>query len=320
MNIQHVACYGSGLIGSGWATNFLMAGLTVSVFDVDNQRLEAAKKQVEENLRFLVAENVLGATELTNLLSKIVYTTDPTGAVATADLIQENGPENLEVKQGIVAVIESHCRVDAIIASSTSGLLISDICAKAVHPERFVGAHPYNPVHLLPLVEMTRCEKTDPAILQNAYDFYKSMRKEPIILRKEALGFICNRLQVALLREATDLVHRGVCSIDEVDRAVCYGPGLRLGLMGPHAIFQLTGGPYGIAGALKHIGAAMPAWLRDMATWTEFPGMYADPALVQEKTNEALAQRPVEQGQDSAGLATFRDKGLVYLLKFHGKL
>lgn len=321
MTIKNVTCYGTGLIGSAWITSYLITGgLTITAYDLDMDKLDAARASILSQLAFLVDEGIITQEDRDTRLGSVHFTTNPQEALRNADFIQENGPENLALKQDIIATIERYCRPDAIIASSTSGLLISDISAKAAHPERIVGGHPYNPVHLIPLVEMTKCDKTDPNVLQAAYDFYKALRKEPVILQKEAKGFICNRLQVAILREATDLVNRGVCSIDEVDRALCYGPGLRFALMGPHAIFQLTGGAYGIAGALKHIGAAMPAWLEDMATWTEFPGIYQDPALIQKMTNEALALRTEEQGRDTAGLMRFRDKGLVTLLKYHGKL
>lgn len=321
MTIKNVTCYGTGLIGSAWVTNFLMAGgLNITAYDLDQDKLDAARASILSQLGFLVEEGIMTQEERDARIGSVHFTTDPQEALRDADFIQENGPENLALKQEIIANIEKYCRPDAIIASSTSGLLISDISAKAAHPERIVGGHPYNPVHLIPLVEMTKCDKTDPEVLQTVYDFYKTLKKEPVILQKEAKGFICNRLQVAILREATDLVNRGVCSIDEVDRALCYGPGLRFALMGPHAIFQLTGGAYGIAGALKHIGVAMPAWLEDMASWTEFPGIYQDPALIQKMTNEALALRTEEQGRDTAGLMRFRDKGLVTLLKYHGKL
>ena len=321
MAIKNVTCYGTGLIGSAWITNFLMSGgLDITAYDLEQEKLDTARDAILAQLEFLVDEGIMTREDCRERLASVRFTTDPVEALRNADFVQENGPENLALKQEIISTIEAHCQLDTIIASSTSGLLISDISAKAAHPERIVGGHPYNPVHLIPLVEMTKCDKTAPEVLETAYSFYKSLKKEPVILQKEAKGFICNRLQVAILREATDLVNRGVCSIDEVDRALCYGPGLRFALVGPHAIFQLTGGAYGIAGALKHIGAAMPAWLEDMATWTQFPGIYQDPALIQKMTNEALALRTEEQGQDTAGLMRFRDKGLVTLLKYHGKL
>ena len=129
--------------------------------------------------------------------------------MADAQFIQESGPERLEIKQSILAQVEACAAADALYASSTSGLLISDIAAKAAHPERCVGAHPYNPPHLIPLVELTSGDKTDPALLRLAYDFYQSIGKEAVLLRRECPGFIANRLQLALYREVQDLVMRG---------------------------------------------------------------------------------------------------------------
>ena len=321
MSIKKVTCYGSGLIGAGWATTFALAGnLEIIVYDVDTTRLEDAKSAVSRELDFLVSEKIMTRDESEEKLSHIRFTSDVEEALKEADFIQENTPEILSIKQTVVAEIEAICPSNAIIASSKSGLLISDIAAKADHPERFVGGHPYNPVYLIPLVEMTSGEKTDKDILQEAYNFYKQIGKEPVILQKEVPGFISNRLQVAVLREAMELVDRGVCTMDEVDRALCYGPGLRMGLMGAHTIFQLTGGKFGIGGAIQHIGSAMSAWFRDMANWTEFPATYQNPEHVQKMMNEVLALRTEEQGRDTEGLMKFRDKGLVTLLKYHGKL
>lgn len=320
MDIKKVTCYGGGLIGAGWATTFLLAeGLEVTVYDLSEEMLENARKSILRELNFLAGENVLSEAECEEKINSVCFTTDAKEALYDADFIQESTPERLELKQQIISEVEALCRPDAIIASSTSGLLITDIAAKAVHPERFVGGHPYNPVYLIPLVEMTYGEKTDQTKLQEAYAFYKKVGKEPVILQKEVPGFISNRLQVAVLREAMELVSRGVCTVDEVDRALCYGPGLRFALMGPHTIFQLTGGAHGIGGALAHIGTAMSAWFKDMASWSEFPEMYQNPAKVQEMMNESLKLRTIKQGQDTQGLMEFRDKGLVTLLKYHDK-
>jgi len=316
--MKNVSCFGTGVIGCGWATNFLLAGLKPTLYDIDEDKLNTAKAQIENNMCFLVGENVITQAQYEVYMGNLSCTSDPEEALREADFIQENGPENLDIKRKIVKTIETYARPDAIIASSTSGLLITDIAADAEHPERFLGGHPYNPVHLIPLVELTRGEKTDPKVLERALAFYKSVKKEPILLRKEALGFISNRIQVALYREAVDLVCRGVCTLEEVDRAVCYGPGLRFGLMGPNAIFQLGGGAHGISGLLHHIGATVPLWWKDMARWTDWPEGWHE--SVQAQMNEAMAMREEAHGRTNEGMAAFRDKGLVMLLKYHGKL
>lgn len=317
-HIKSVTSYGSGVIGSGWATNFLMEGLQVILFDIDEKNLQNSKALVEKNLAFLLSEGMITQSRYDECLKNLICTTDHVTAVKDADFIQENCPERLELKQSIIATMEKYCRPDTIIASSTSGLLVSDLAEKAKYPERIIGAHPYGPVHLIPLVEISKWEKTDPAVVQKAYDFYKQIKKEPLVLQKEAPGFISNRLQAALFREAADLVLRGVCSVDEVERAVCYGPGLRYALMGPHTVFQLAGATSGIEGLLKHIGAAAPVWFRDMAKWTEWPPEYL--SIVQEKTDEAMAARPDSQGHTNEEISLFRDKGLLKILHYHGKL
>lgn len=321
MDIKNVTCYGAGLIGSSWATSYLLAGnLNVTIYDLNQEQLDHSKQAIERELAFLVSEGILTEEEAKEKVASVKFTTDVAEAVKDADFIQENGPERIELKQQIVETIEEYCSEKTIIASSTSGLLISDIAAKAKHPERFIGGHPYNPVYLIPLVEMTKGEHTTDEVLEAGLAFYKSLNKEPVVLQQEVPGFISNRLQAAVFREAAELVNRGVCTVDEVDRALCYGPGLRMALMGMHTTYQLTGGPYGINGALRHIGVTATEWFKDMASWCEFPGIYANPDIIQEKTNEALALRKEDQGRDSAGLMKFRDKGLVTLLKYHGKL
>lgn len=317
MDFKKVTCYGSGLIGTGWATNFLMAGLEVSLYDVSEDSFDSVREHITADFNFFVKEGVYTQQEVDGFISNLTMTIDPVVALKDTDFVQENGPENMELKQEIVKVIEANIRPDVIVASSTSGLLISDIASKAKHPERFIGGHPYNPVFLIPVVELSKGEKTDEAVLQKAYGFYMEIGKEPIILQKEALGFISNRLQAAVMREAIDMIMRGVCSLEEIDRAVCYGPGLRWSLMGPNAVFQLAGGPYGIGGALKHMGPSMEMWLDDMAKWSKIPDEFKD--NVQDMMDDAMAKRDDLHGHTSEEMMDFRNKGLVMLLKYHGK-
>lgn len=318
MDIKHAAVYGSGVIGSGWATNFLMAGLEVSLYDVREELLATARKQIEHNLQFLMEEGLFRQDCYESTMGRLLCTTNPAIALEHAEFIQENTPENLSLKQEIVSVIELYCKSNAIIASSTSGLLISDIAAKAANPARFVGGHPYNPVYLIPLVEVTKGARTDDSAVQSAVDFYTMVKKEPVVLRKESLGFIANRLQVALMREAIDLVNNGVCSMDEVERASCFGPGLRYGLLGPLTINQLASGDKGLAGHFRHIGATIPLWWKDMANWTDWPDGFIDKCQV--LIDESIAARDDLHGRTYEEMTLFRDRGLVKLLQHHGKL
>lgn len=317
-DIKTVSCVGAGVIGYSWALYFSLKGLEVTVYDVVEEALELAKKRVSESLHSLITNGVVTEAEGEDLMNRIIYTTSMERAVKNAQFIVESGPENYEVKHRIVEEMEKYTGRDAIIVSSTSGLLITEIAKNAKNPERFLGAHPYNPPHLIPLVEITRGEKTSDEVVEVAKEFYKSIGKEPIVLQKEALGFICNRLQMALYREVCDLVMRGVCTIEDADKAVTFGPGLRWGIMGPSLVFQLGGGEYGILGALKHMGPSANMWLADMADFKKIPDEFAE--MAQTGVNEELANRPAKIGNDSASLEEYRDKMLIEMLKLHGKM
>ena len=317
MEFKNITCYGSGLIGTGWATNFLMQGCKVTLYDISEDLFPLARERIESNLKFLMDEGVFTQAQVDTFLAAFSTTTNPETALKDADFIQENGPENLELKQNIVETIEAYAKPDAVIASSTSGLNISDITACARHPERFVGGHPYNPVFLIPLVELTLGVKTDPQVLEQVLTFYKELQKEPVVLRKEAPGFIANRLQAAIIREAADLVLRGVCTVEEVDKAMLFGPGLRWGLLGPLTVSELAGGKLGIGGATRHMGVTMTKWYEDMGSWTVFPDAYVE--NIQGWMDASIANRDPRHGRSSEEIITFRDKGLVTLLKYHNK-
>lgn len=312
------ACIGSGLIGSGWAVGFALKGLDTFVYDVEDGALDLAKKRVQSAFVFFREEGILDEKGVEACMRRMHFTTDLSEAVAHADFIQENGPEDYGVKKQIIRSIEAHVHPEALIASSTSGLIITRVAEEAQHPERILGAHPYNPPHLIPLVELTRGERTSAETLEKALALYRSIDKEPIVLRKEAPGFISNRLALALYREAVDLVERGICTVEEVDKACLYGPGLRYGLMGPNLIYQLGGGVHGIAGILAHIGPSIETWWDDMADWKRWPEGYG--ARVQKGVDAEMANRTPEHGRTNEDITTFRDKGLVMLLKYHGKL
>ncbi|HAJ27713.1 MAG TPA: 3-hydroxyacyl-CoA dehydrogenase [Syntrophus sp. (in: bacteria)] len=309
---------GSGMIGSSWTTNFLWRGLPVHVYDVSEECLKTARDRVRGNLQYLVNKGLLTQEKMNVALGLARYTTSMETAVKDVPFIQEAAPEKYDVKQALLAEVDRHAPVEAVFASSTSGLLITEIAKDSTHPERCLGAHPYNPPHLIPLVEISKGEKTSPTALTLAYDFYRLLGKEPIILQKEALGFIANRLSVALYREAIDLVLKGVCSVEDIDKAVCFGPGLRYALMGPNLIYQLGGGPFGIKGIMQHIGPSVEMWWADMADWKKVPPAWPD--MAQEGVLKEMANRPEEQGKTPEEIARWRDDGLLALLKFLNKV
>lgn len=317
--IEKIACVGAGVIGASWATNFLLKGYPVSLYDIDDALLFKAQERIQRNLEFLSEKGVVGSRQIESIMDKASYTTSIEAAVKDVQFIQESGPENYGVKQKLLAEIEQHTDAATIIASSTSGLLVTEIAKFAAHPERCLGAHPYNPPHLIPLIEMTKGDKTGEATLQAAYDFYKSLGKEPVILRKEALGFIANRLQTVLYREAVDLVMRGVCSVEDVDKACLFGPGLRFGIMGPSLIFQLGGGELGIKGMMeKLVGPSFALWLPDVAKWERLPAEW--PEIAQKGVDEEMANRSEVQGRTNEELIRFRDDMIIELLKLHKKI
>ena len=316
--IRKVACVGAGVIGYSWALYYSLKELSVTVYDLTDEKLQLAKKRIHESLVNLKQNDVVSENEIDEIESRISYTTSMEEAVKDVQFITESGPENYEVKQKMAEEMEKYTSSDTIIASSTSGLLVTEIAKNAKHPERFIGAHPYNPPHLIPLVELTRGEKTDDHVLEVAKEFYQMIDKEPVVLQKEALGFICNRIQMAVYRELCNLVMKGVCTIEDADKAVTYGPGLRWAIMGPSLVFELGGGEGHIDGLMKHLNPSISLWLHDMADFKDFPEEF--PEIARKGVEEALKNRPQEIGNDDQSLAEYRDKMLISLLKLHNKL
>ena len=315
--IKRVACVGGGVIGSSWAIQFAMKGLDVVLYDINDEQLAKSQAQMHKSLDALEQFKAVTPQRRQEIADQVKLTTSMEEAVKDAQFIQESGPERLEIKRSILAQVEEYASADAIYASSTSGLLVSDIAAQAAHPERCVGAHPYNPPHLIPLVELTSGDKTDPELLQLAYDFYQSIGKEAVLLRKECPGFIANRLQLALYREVQDLVMRGVCSVEDADKALVYGPGLRWAIFGHNMIMQL-GNPGGLTGMVQMLGNSGDRWLADMASWTHQPDNWAE--VAQPGVDKEMANFPDHIGHTNEDCAKYRDQMLIELLKLHRKL
>jgi len=317
-DIKNIACIGAGTIGASWGTYFAMHGLSVYMYDINIEQLTAAKENIKTNLEFLVKKEIITKKNLEGAMELVQYTTNLEKAVKDAQFIQESGPEKYEIKRSVLAEIERYSKTDTIIASSTSGLLITEIAKEAKHPERCIGGHPYNPPHLIPLVEITKGEKSSTETINCAYEFYKLIGKEPVILQKETLGFIANRLQMALSREIMDLVMRGVCTIEDVDKAMLFGPGLRMAIMGPILTLHLGGGTQGAKGMFTKMHDSGTLWLQDMARWTTIPDEWPD--VAQAGVLQELENRPEEFGKTTEELIEFRDDMLINLLKLHKKL
>jgi carnitine 3-dehydrogenase len=300
--VDRVAVVGTGVIGASWAAHFLAHGLDVTASDPApgaEDRLcadVAAHWPVLERLG--LAE---GASQ-----ERLSFTADPGDAVADADFVQENGPEREDVKHALFAVLDAAARPDVVLASSSSGLLPSAIARGCPHhPERLVIGHPFNPPHLIPLVEVVPGERTSAETVDRAMAFYAAVGKRPIRLRQELPGHVANRLQAALWQEAYSLVERGVASVSDIDAAISQGPGLRWAVLGPFLNQHLSGGPGGIAHVLEHLGPPTERWWRDLGEVT------LTPELVQKLVagvDEELA------GTDVAELVARRDAVLDALL------
>lgn len=315
-DMKKVACLGGGVIGSSWAIQFAMHGMAVTIRDVNEEQLEKSRGQMVKSLDTLVEAGAITGARKDEILQEVKLTTSVEEALTGAQLVQENGPERLEIKQSILAEAERYLAADAIYASSTSALSITDIAARAAHPERCVGAHPYNPPHLIPLVELTKGEKTSAEAVQLAYDFYQSVGKEAVLLNKECPGFISNRLQLALYREMVDLVQKGVCSVADADKALVYGPGLRWAFLG-HFMLMEIGNVNGFMGMMSMLQKNGNAMLPGMANWTTMP---EDWSAIDKGVKEELATLPDWMGHTDAECVAYRDKALIEALKLHHKL
>ena len=241
--IRRVAIVGTGVIGASWAAQYLAKGLEVFATDIAPDAEIALRKFVKSAWPALERLGLSHGASLANLK----FTADLSEAVAGADLVQENGPERLEFKQKLYKQLDELLPPDVIIASSSSGIKVSDIqSGAALHPERCVIGHPFNPPHLIPLVEVVGGTKTSEETVQRAIAFYKSIGKKAIRLNKEMPGHVANRLQGALAREVYYLIAEDVLSAADVDDALSWGPGLRWGIMGNMMLNHLGGGPGGI--------------------------------------------------------------------------
>ena len=305
--IRQIGLVGVGLVGAAWAAYYSGKGLRVRLYDSDPAAAESGQAKAIEYLEFLRDHQYLSPDQYEGACGRILVADDLDHALENAQLVHESVSERYDVKKAVFKEIDATASQEAIIASSTSGLLISEIQKDLVHPERVLIAHPFNPVHLVPLVELVPGELTRSGLAEEVKAFYESIGKIPIIVKKDIPGMVANRLQAALWREAIDLVLSGVVSVEDVDKAVVAGPGIRWALMGQHMIFHLGGGEGGMKYFIDHIGSLKSRLWRDMATWTELPLETKD-ALVA-GLEEEMASRSMEE------VAAWRDEKLVGLLK-----
>ena len=293
MSDRVVAVAGAGLTGASWAGLFAAAGLETRLYDVRPDALEPALRDAARAARFLAEHGLADGGEAARGLAALSATSDAGVAFAGVSLVQECVREDLALKREVFALIGGLAPPDALICTSSSGLSISALQTAAAHPERCLAAHPYNPPHLVPLVELAPGPLTSPEALTRARDFYVAVGKEPVVLDRDIPGYVANRLSAALWREAVELVRSGVASAGDVDRAVREGPGLRWSVMGPHLLYDLGGGEQGIRGHVEHLAATKAGMLADLATWTELPADTAgvlEAGLADEKAGRGFAE------------------------------
>ncbi|HTI01473.1 MAG TPA: carnitine 3-dehydrogenase [Acidisoma sp.] len=275
--VRHCAIIGGGVIGGGWAARFLLAGHDVTVFDPHpeaERRLREMVTLAERAWKKLIAAPLppMGHLHFASTLAE---------AVAEADLIQESAPEVESIKQKILSEIDRAAKPDALICSSTSGLLPTRISAEMQRPERFLVAHPFNPVYLLPLVELCGGERTAPETIARAKAFFASIGMHPLHVRKEIDGFIADRLLEALWREALWLVHDGVATVEEVDDAIRFGAGMRWAFMGTFQIYRLAGGEAGMRHFMAQFGPALQLPWTKLMDVPELTDAFIDQIAVQ---------------------------------------
>ena len=304
--IQKVAVIGAGVIGTGWIIRFLAHNLKVVAYDKD---IKLQKNIISELKRtWPYVKKLFNKKKLK--IKNFKYVTSIEEALKDADFIQECAPENYKLKTNLMNIIGKHAKQNAIISSSSSGLLPSRIYSRCINPSRTIIAHPFNPVYMIPGVELVPGKKTKKNTLSKANRFYKSISMNPIILKKELPGYLSDRLQEALWREALHIVNEGYATTKDLDRAVEDGPGLRWSLMGTFLTFHLAGGKAGMKHMLEQFGPALKL------PWTKLKA----PKLSKKLSSRVIiGTRKQAKGKSVEKLSIIRDEYLVNLQKLRKK-
>ncbi|HMH12045.1 MAG TPA: 3-hydroxyacyl-CoA dehydrogenase NAD-binding domain-containing protein [Edaphobacter sp.] len=302
--IRRIAIVGTGVIGASWAALFLAHGLEVIATD--------PAPNAEENLREYI-DNAWPTLEKLGLSSgaskkRLSFTTKLSDALEGVDLVQENGPERPDFKIKLFADMDALTPETTILASSSSGIPIGVSQSQCKHPERCVIGHPFNPPHLIPLVEIVGGEKTSAATIERSIAFYASIGKRPIHVKKEVVGHVANRLQAALYREVVYLIGQDVLSVTDADAAVSWGPGLRWGVMGPNLLFHLAGGQGGIQHFMEHLAGPMTTWWKDLGNPEFTPELKEKivKGVLAEAGNESIDELDEERDRQLLGLLALR--------------
>lgn len=298
---ERAAVLGTGVIGASWTALFLANGLSVKAYDPAEGAETRLRTYIETAWPAL---EQLGLTENGDP-SALTFCGHAGEAVEGAQFIQENVPERLPFKHATFAEIEPHLAPDAIVASSASGLMVREMQDGWRDPSRFLLGHPFNPPHLIPLVELLTNDRTADGVLEAAEAFYAQVGKVTIRLHKEVPAHVANRLQAALWREAIHLVKEGVASLEDVDKAVWAGPGLRWAAMGPHGLFNLAAGPGGMTSFCERYRPSFQTWWDDLGS----PDLDSEVAEILSRGLEDAAK-----GRDLESIAADRDAIIVAML------
>ena len=301
MNKRKIAFVGTGIIGSGLAVNTVMHGYDVAMYYRRN--FEKLQNSVKSIFDVFVQNGVCTQEQADGWFGSILFTMDMEEAVSGAYLVQESIAENLEMKREMYRTIQTICGKETIIASSTTAMMPSDLSEGALYPQNILVAHPYNPSYLLPLVELCGGETADPQMIEEAKAFYESIGKVALICRKEVSGYIVNRVNWAVTKEARQTVENGLCSVEDMDKAIMYGPGMRMAILG-----QLLTISLGIPGGFRGRAAKY--------------GKEPDPndELIAAGVDEAMLNRLPGTGNSVEEICGYRDKMIIGILKLQGLL
>lgn len=311
---RQVSCVGAGTIGRSWATLYSGKGYQVVLHDSQQEALDEAKRIIASNLRSLAGCGLLSKAEAKRALGGIIYTTNLAEAVTDTDFIQESVPESLSLKRKIFSAISSIASPEAVIASSTGGLLMSKIQSAAKRPERCVVVHPCQiPVHLTRLVEIVPGSLTSQGTIECAARLMRRIGKQPLIMKREVQDYITNRLQFTVFREAVDMVGKGIVTAEEVDAALCEfaKASFCIGL-GPFLQAELHGGPHGSGGigaCMDYYAKILPETWRSLSKWTRIPPVVK--AGVEASVRKMVAKR----GESHSALIAWRDRRLLAIAR-----
>ena len=304
--IDKIAIIGTGVIGSGWTLRLLAKKKEIYVFEPSIKQKKFLLDEIKRTTKSL--KNFYKISTIST--KKLYFKKTIRDAVKDVDLIQENVPENEKIKKKIVKEISKWSKPNAIIASSSSGLLPSRIQSACKNPARFIIAHPFNPVYLLPLVEIVKGKKTKLDFIKKSEIFYRSLGMIPLIVKKEVEGYLSDRLQESMWRESLHIINENIASTDDLDKAIIHGPGLRWSLMGTFLTFHLAGGKKGMRHMLSQFGPTLKL------PWTKLKA----PNLTKKLSNRIIkGTKKQSKGKSIKELTTIRDNFLIDLLKLKNK-